>query len=85
MTAKIDALVREAAKLDLDERVELVGRLLRGLGNAPVKVEGKWAEIAEARLEGVRSGEIETVDFDAFMNDAKDRLARSRRRRRKPQ
>jgi hypothetical protein len=84
MTAKIEALVREVAKLDLEERFELVDRILQGLGNTASNVEGAWAEIAEVRLEGLRSGAIDSVDFDTFMNDAKEELARTRQRRLKP-
>ena len=79
--SKIEAMVQEARKLSPDERAELIERLIEVADNSPDPVAQRWLELAEARMEGVRKGEVETLDFDEGIAEARQRLAKNRARR----
>ncbi len=51
-------LIDEAKSLPVEERVEVADSLLKSLNRIDPEVDAKWAEVAEKRLDEVRSGEV---------------------------
>jgi putative addiction module component (TIGR02574 family) len=60
---QVTQLLKEAAKLDMRERVELVSSLLEELDSSPHDVS---AEEAQQRLEELKSGTVTGLSEDEF-------------------
>lgn len=61
----IEAVIEQAMKLSIEERTELVERLLDSIDEAtptdPDR-EAAWTEILVRRLQEIREGRVETID-----------------------
>lgn len=61
----IDVVIEQALKLSVEERTELVKRLLDSLDEAtpadPDR-EAAWTEVLDRRLREIRQGRVETID-----------------------
>jgi putative addiction module component (TIGR02574 family) len=61
----IEAVIEQALKLSVEERTELIERLLDSLDEAePVDPghEAAWTEVLDRRLQEIREGRVETID-----------------------
>ncbi len=60
-----EKLLRDALSLPLEQRTELVDKLLESL-NAPLKaeIEQAWAKEAEKRLDEITSGKVQAIPGD---------------------
>lgn len=58
---KIKDLIDEAEALPVEERALVVDSLLRSLNPPESKIDEKWASVAQERLKGFRSGDVEAL------------------------
>jgi putative addiction module component (TIGR02574 family) len=76
----IEAVLEQALKLSVEERTELIDRLVDSLdetGPADPGHEAAWTEVLDRRLQEIREGRVETIDAaEAF---ARARAAARRR------
>lgn len=59
-------LLEEALALPVDERADLVERLLSSLDPAEPGIEKRWAEEVEDRLDALKRGELKTISAEEF-------------------
>ncbi len=77
----IQSVIEQALRLSVEERTELVTRLLESLDDNSAGDPGHdaaWTEVIDRRLEEAREGRVELVD--ASVATARARAAASRRR-----
>ena len=67
MKDRVKTLLDEAARLSVEERIELIERLQASLGAGDPAIERDWMEECESRLEAYRAGEIECRDADEVL------------------
>jgi putative addiction module component (TIGR02574 family) len=75
MTDRMQALLREALTLSLDERAEIAAELLASLDDSPADpaaVQAAWAKEIEKRGRRVLAGESSGEPWE----DVRDRVAR---------
>ncbi|WP_028492264.1 addiction module protein [Thioalkalivibrio sp. ALE19] len=58
---KIKDLIDEAEALPVEERALVVDSLMRSLNSPESRIDEKWASVAQERLKGFRSGDVEAV------------------------
>lgn len=61
----IDVVIEQALKLSVEERTELIERLLVSLDEAELADPGReaaWTEVLVRRLQEIREGRAETID-----------------------
>ena len=56
------ALINEVTELPIEDRALLAQTLLLSLNKPEKKVDSKWADIANKRLEALRNGTVEAID-----------------------
>lgn len=62
MSTEGSRILNEVLALPLDERAELVDRILESLGETPDKERlERWAVETESRLDAIDRGELETI------------------------
>lgn len=61
MTTSTDQLLDLAQKLDPNERLTLVERILGSLDEADPVLDGLWLQEADRRLAAYRSGELRAI------------------------
>ena len=61
---KTTDILNEAISLPVEERVILVDSLLKTLNSPSPNIDKLWAEIAQRRLQELRSGEVKAVPGD---------------------
>ncbi len=66
MSEQVKILADAAAKLDLDEQIELAERIMAGLPHAP-EIELAWADEAVDRLAAYQRGEMQAEDADVVL------------------
>jgi putative addiction module component (TIGR02574 family) len=59
-------LLEEALALPVNERADLVERLLSSLDPAESGIEKRWAEEVEDRLDALERGELKTISAEEF-------------------
>jgi putative addiction module component (TIGR02574 family) len=76
----IEAVIEEALKLSVEERAEVISRLLDSLEEGPEDPdhEAAWTEVLDRRLREIREGRVELIDAADAMVQA--RAAAGRRR-----
>jgi putative addiction module component (TIGR02574 family) len=67
MNAAIKTLTDEAGKLTLDERMELVDKILATMHPTASDIEQAWKIEIKGRFDAYRRGEMEAKDFDEVM------------------
>lgn len=75
----LEAVIDQALKLSVEERTELIERLVDSLETEPADpgYEAAWTEVLDRRLQEMREGRVETIDAaEAF---ARARAAARRR------
>lgn len=58
---KTKELFDEAMSLPVDIRSELIDKLLLSLNPAQKDIDQMWAEVAEKRVEEIKSGKVKTI------------------------
>ena len=58
---KTEDIIREAESLPVEERVLVVDSLLRSLNAPNDEIDSKWAQIAERRLQELRTGAVKAI------------------------
>ncbi|MGQ7815088.1 addiction module protein [Metapseudomonas furukawaii] len=61
MSQSSQSLSREARRLSINERVELVEDLLDSLDTPDATLDAQWGEEAEDRLDAYRRGELKAL------------------------
>lgn len=77
MATPYDAIIADAMKLPLRDRVRLAQQLTSSLDDEiETGVEEVWFEEAERRLEELRTGKVEGIDSDEAFRNARKALER---------
>ncbi|PPD40215.1 MAG: addiction module protein [Methylobacter sp.] len=58
---KTKDLIAEAVSLPIEERAMVLDSLLRSLNTPEPDMDAKWAELAQSRLQQLKSGEITPI------------------------
>ena len=73
MSANSKQILQQALALPLEERAELIDRLLATLETPPdPALDQLWANEAHDRLDAYDRGEIEAVDAEEVLNELKE-------------
>jgi len=67
-------LMTEAASLPLEERARLVDVLLQTLNPADDSITAAWLEVANRRLDDMRSGRVAAIPGEAVFDKVRRRL-----------
>jgi Putative addiction module component len=67
MNEQVKTLSEAAAKLESDERIELVELIMAGLAGQEVDVQAAWLREVNLRRAAYLAGETETYDFDEVL------------------
>ncbi len=76
MTRKARDLLNDALQLPLDDRAEIAAELLESLEEAEEDVEAAWAAEIHRRLAEARTGEIESTDWRAVLDQVEKEVLR---------
>ncbi|MCK7543500.1 addiction module protein [Marinobacter bryozoorum] len=71
---RIQEVIDEASALPVDERAHVIESLLQSLNPTEVDIDEKWAEVAQARLAELESGESEAIPGEDVFNKVRSRL-----------
>ncbi len=71
---RIQELIDEASALPVDERAHVIESLLQSLNPNEVALDKKWAEVAQARLAELGSGETDTITAEEVFEKIRSRL-----------
>jgi putative addiction module component (TIGR02574 family) len=69
-------LIDEVASLPIEERARVVDTLLRSLNTPESAVDSAWLEMAQRRLDEVRTGRVETVPGEVVFENIRQRLSK---------
>jgi len=76
MSTEGSRILNEVLSLPLDERAELVDRILDSLGEAPDQERlERWAAETESRLDAIDRGELETRPGEEVLADLRQRYS----------
>jgi putative addiction module component (TIGR02574 family) len=78
----IEAVIEQALKLSVEDRTELIARLLDSLADAGPTDTGHdaaWTDVIDRRLREAREGRVETVDAGEALAQARAAVAARRR------
>ena len=64
-------LLEKALALPVNERADLVERLLSSLDPAEPEIEKRWAREVEDRLDALERGELRTISAEEFFRPPK--------------
>lgn len=71
---KSQALIEEVESLPIEQRLQVVDRLLRSLHGVDAENDRKWLAVAKKRLRDVRSGRVKTIPGRQVLAEARRRL-----------
>jgi Putative addiction module component len=74
MSEQVKILAEAAAKLDLDEQIDLAERIMAGLPLAP-GIEAAWADEAIDRLDAYQRGEMQAEDAGVVLARIRAKIA----------
>ena len=70
-----EQVLEQALKLGVKERAELASKLLVSLEElSPEENEKLWLEVAERRVEELRSGKVKAIPLEDVLKDVESRL-----------
>jgi putative addiction module component (TIGR02574 family) len=76
MSTEGSRILSEVLALPVDERAELVDRILESLGEPPDKDRlERWAAETESRLDAIDRGELETRPGEKVLADLRQRYS----------
>lgn len=67
-------IIREAESLPAEELALVVDTLLRSLSRQDATIDQQWANVAQQRLEALRSGEVAAVPGEAVLSRLRRRF-----------
>jgi putative addiction module component (TIGR02574 family) len=67
MSISSEAILHDALTLPVVERVKMIDQLLSSLDEADAKLDAKWAEEAEARLDASERAEIRSIPLEDIL------------------
>ncbi len=67
-------IIEQAECLPFEERAYVVDSLLKTLNHPDPEIDRKWAEVANRRLEELRSGRVKPVPAEEVCAKAKERF-----------
>lgn len=67
MSISSEAILHDALTLPAVERVKIIDQLLSSLDEADSRLDAKWAEEAEARLDAFERGEIRSIPLEDIL------------------
>ena len=62
------ALIDEVSALPIEDRALVVQSLLLSLNQPEKDIDNKWSDIANKRLENLRTGRVNSVDGEKIFN-----------------
>jgi putative addiction module component (TIGR02574 family) len=80
----IEAMVEQALRLSVEDRTELVARLLESLDETAPDPdhEAAWTEVIDRRLQDLQDGRVELIDGSVTMARAREAVAAAAPRKR---
>ena len=60
-------IINEALSLTLDEKAELVDKLLSNIDGIDKDIEQKWASEAESRIDAYEAGKLKSVSLEEVL------------------
>ena len=69
-------LLAHAESLPVEDRAALIDCLLKTLNAPQDQIDRKWIEVAQKRLEELRSGKVEPIPGDKVLQRVKERFDR---------
>lgn len=76
MSTEASRILIEVLALPVEERAELVERILDSLGDAPHKEQlERWAAEAESRLDAIDRGELRAIPGDEVLSRLSQRYS----------
>lgn len=79
----VEAVIEQALKLSVEERAELVARLVESLDGPAAADPGReaaWTDVIDRRLQEARSGQVKMIPADEAMAQVRAAVAARRRR-----
>ena len=70
---KTKELFDEAMSLPVDIRSELIDKLLLSLNPAQKEIDEMWAEVAEKRVDEIKSGKVKMIPGEEVFNKIKEK------------
>ncbi len=67
-------IIDEASVLPVEERAIIVDALLQTLNAPSEKIDARWAETAERRLDEIRSGQVTSIPGDKVFQKVSERF-----------
>lgn len=79
----LEALIEQALRLSVEDRRELVTRLLESLDDEPTDPGhvAAWTEVIDRRLQEIADGSVELIDGHVAMAHARDAVVAAARKR----
>jgi putative addiction module component (TIGR02574 family) len=71
----VKEIIDEAASLPVEERAFVVDRLLRTLNPPDSQIDRKWLQVAQRRLDELRSGQVKPVTGEEVFDKIRQRFA----------
>ena len=69
-------LIKEIESLSVEERTVVAESVLQSLNPVDRDIEKKWIEIAEKRLDEIKSGKVKTIDGDEVFDRVQRRFSK---------
>ncbi len=64
-------IIKEALSLSIDDKAELVDRLLSDINGVDKDIETKWSAEAENRIDALVAGKLMTISLDEVLSKYK--------------
>lgn len=64
-------IINEALSLSVDDKAELVDRLLSNIDGIYKDIESKWSAEAESRIDAYEAGKLKTFSLDEVLSKYK--------------
>ena len=72
----VEEIIEQAECLPFEERAYVVDRLLKTLNHPDPEIDRKWGEVANRRLNELRSGRVKPVPAEEVLTKARERFAK---------
>lgn len=69
-------IIREAAKLPVEERARVIDSLLRTLNPSNPAIDREWVQVANSRLAELRSGAVRPIPISEVFGRIRDRFGK---------
>jgi putative addiction module component (TIGR02574 family) len=72
---KTEELLREIESLPVEERARVADSVLRSLNPPDSEIDKKWAEVAQRRLEAIKSGAVKAIPGEKVFDEIRKRFS----------